>query len=690
MTGFRVLVAICTATLVSAAPAYAFLQQIAQFGSPGSASGQFQTPVGIAVDQRSGKIYVADSANARIEKFSARGKFVSAWGWGVADGAAASEVCTSKATCQAGIAGPGGGQLSNPTSIAVDTTKRGPSSGDLYVGDAGNNVVVKFAANGKYLATIDGSTTPQGPFTGIGGVAVDQSGNLWVADRTTNNVTQFDGAGNFVQQWNDGFFSQTIGIAVDATNDAVYLLDDLGATQRFTLNGGDQTTIDQSTTLIFSAGLALALDPATGNLYVDHGDHVVVYDRTATQIDTLSLGATINSQGLAFRGGRGSGRRDRLYVADENTDLVTVYGPPGAGAPAITSETATSNGKTSVTLKAAIVPLGRSTSCTFQYVDNTGFQASGYAGATSVACTPDPLGTRFGYEHASATISGLTLGAVYHFRVVATSSAGTTTGDDAEFQVGPGNWAPFFRCPVDDPAMLATDDVNTQGVCLGANATHGSFTIGSTTTLTGNTNLQVGVIEDLNTGLFTVVGSASGALVADPAQVTVSGITVTATVESAGVPSNFDLFAGISVGAPIITVPIKIHLTGGPVDLGPSCFIGSEAEPIVLTLQNIDMSNATVRFGSFDLAGNSNLIGPMGIIAVNGAVQADDTFAVPAAHGCGPNADGSVDATIDALVGLPSPSGSNHLLLQDASSAVGFANGADGATFSSYWHGAFD
>src|SRR5262249_16598134 len=155
----------------------AFLQPLTNFGSQGSATGQFQTPVGIAADQRAGTVYVADSANARIQKFNSKGKFVSAWGFGVADGQAKSEVCRSKTSCQAGIAGSGAGQLSNPTSVAVDNT-RGPSSGDVYVGDATNNVVVKFNANGKYLATIDGSTTPQGSFTSVAAVAVDQSGNL--------------------------------------------------------------------------------------------------------------------------------------------------------------------------------------------------------------------------------------------------------------------------------------------------------------------------------------------------------------------------------------------------------------------------------------------------------------------------------------------------------------------------------
>ena len=168
----------------------------------------------------------------------------------------------------------GAGQFSIPTSIAVDSSK-GPSKGNVYVGDAGNNVVQKFTSGGKYLSTIDGSTTPQGHFVSLAGVAVDQTGNLWVADAGTGNVAQFNAAGTFLREWNDPSGSPQ-AIAVDATHGAVYLINGNGATERFTFTGGGQTTVDGA------SGTALALDPQTGNLYVDHGNNVVVYDPTGT------------------------------------------------------------------------------------------------------------------------------------------------------------------------------------------------------------------------------------------------------------------------------------------------------------------------------------------------------------------------------------------------------------------------
>ena len=89
------------ALALGAGTAYALFLQLGQFGSQGSGSGQFQTPKGVAVDQATGDVYVADSGNARVQKFDGTGVFIAAWGYGVTDGMAVSQVCTT--TCQAGI-----------------------------------------------------------------------------------------------------------------------------------------------------------------------------------------------------------------------------------------------------------------------------------------------------------------------------------------------------------------------------------------------------------------------------------------------------------------------------------------------------------------------------------------------------------------------------------------------------------
>jgi hypothetical protein len=684
--GARIAAAVGAVTLtLGAATAHAsFLSQISSFGTPGAAAGQFTTPIGVAIQQSSGNVFVADAGNARVDKFDAMGHFIAAFGWGVKDGKAQSEVCTR--TCQAGIPGSGPGQFSFPTSIAT------APSGKLYVGDAGNNVVDKFDTDGNFISSNNGSTAPQGGFSSLVGVAVDQSGNLWTADANTDNITEFDPTGKFLQQWNDTF-GTTLAIAVDSTHNAVYLIRGTQTTNRFTLTGTQGPTVIDGV----GTGVALGLDPQTGNLYVDHSSSVSIFDPNGLQIDSLTL-ATSSSQGLAFHSnGTGGqfGQRD-LYVSDVSSNNVTIYGPPSTpGPPFVTGESANVTSRTTATLNGTVVPAGLDTTCTFQFVDDANFMATGYSTATTVPCTPADLGSSFTYQAASAVATGLaTPNVIYHFHVIATNSAGSTTGADTTFQTPPGDWGPFTRCPVDDPAMLATTGsisifgggTGSLGFCVAANSTHGSITIGALTTPTGNTNLQFGTILDESTSTFSVVAPAGGALIADP--VAVLGGLVTATVESAGTPSNFSLFAGISLGQPIVTVPIKIHLESQGIPLGPNCFIGSDQNPIVLNPENTDLSNAMLKIEFFDPGGMPDPSGPLATIVVSGAVQGDDTFAVPGATGCGAN--DSLDGTVDAVAGLPSPSGSNHLVLDDATSSLAFPfNGENGQAFASQWHIAF-
>lgn len=676
---------------------------VSTFGSAGSGAGQLNNPQGVAIQQTSGNVFVADTGNARVDEFGPTGTFIRAFGWGVADGKAQAEVCTS--SCQAGIPGSGPGQFSRPTSIAFGNATGGAFAGKVLVADAGNNVVEEFGASGQFVATIDGTSTPQGHFQNLAGVAVDQSGNLWTADSSTNNVDEFNTSGKFVRQWTDTHGAPG-AIAVDSVSGALYLITS-NIAERWTLAGEPKGEIDRpiiygSQGFAGPSASALALDPSTGNLYVDHNfdplSDVTVYDHTGIPLDDLPLGSTDNSQGLAFRStgpGNPTGKEE-LYLSDASNDNVTIYAPQRtAGAPLITAESSKQTGKTTATLAAGIVPLGHDTTCRFQYVGYADFNAGGYSNATTVPCTPADLGAGFTYQAASANLSGLTTGTVYHFRVVATSSAGTTTGDDQEFQAGPGAWAPLFRCPVDDPAMVATDGVSSEALCLASNSTHGSITIGNLTETTGNTNLQVGLVFDQSSFTFSAVEPSGGALVADPVQLSTPVGPVTAVPVSAGTPSNFDLIAGISTGQPIITIPIKIQLENNAL-LGPNCSIGSNENPILLNPQNNDLSNAKSvgGFFNFDPNGVPNPAGPDEALTITGAVQRDDTFAVPGATGCGPN--DSLDAAVDAVAGVPSPSGSNHVVLEDASSTLAAPAGGppafaiqNGQQFANDWHVAF-
>jgi hypothetical protein len=278
-----------------------------------------------------------------------------------------------------------------------------------------------------------------------------------------------------------------------------------------------------------------------------------------------------------------------------------------------------------------------------------------------------------------------------------------------------GDWAPFTRCPVTDPAMLAANGTSTLAFCVASDSPSGSIKIGNVTATTGDTNLQIGLVENTSTGTFSVVAPSGGAIVSAPIQIpggllglacpsdvpAVTAIcdgitdsqlnTVTAVVESAGTPSNFSLEAGLSSGEPIVTVPVMIHLEN-PL-LGPDCYIGSNSDPILLQPENA--TTPAVQVEEFDANGTPDATnGVMDAIFSTGGTQEDDTAAVPGASGCGLL--GILNLAVDLKEGLPSASGNNSLVLNNASAYLaGLANPAnvapnEGQALASYWQSAVE
>ena len=152
---------------------------LAQWGTFGSAPGQFNTPVGIAVDKQ-GDIYVADVGNHRIQKLSSLGQPVAQWH----------------------TVGSGTGEA---TEIGYDLAL--DASGNVYVSEPhpfsdGNDRVQKFSPAGELLATWGGSGIGPGQFNQPTGLAVDSKGNIFVVDSGHSRVQELSPAGRYVAQWN--------------------------------------------------------------------------------------------------------------------------------------------------------------------------------------------------------------------------------------------------------------------------------------------------------------------------------------------------------------------------------------------------------------------------------------------------------------------------------------------------------
>jgi hypothetical protein len=106
------------------------------------------------------------------------------------------------------------------------------------------------------------------------------------------------------------------------------------------------------------------------------------------------------------------------YGSDSTFTTLSATGPP-----VVTTNPATNVTSSSATLNGTVYPHGLSTTVHFQYGRTTSYGS----------VTPNQTKTGNTYQNVSANISGLTANATYHFRVVATNSAGTRDGNDRTF-----------------------------------------------------------------------------------------------------------------------------------------------------------------------------------------------------------------------------------------------------------------
>jgi hypothetical protein len=122
------------------------------------------------------------------------GTFDRTWGWGVQDGTAEFQICTS--ACQVGISGDGNGQFDTPAGVATDP------AGNVYVADipstaSGSNRIQKFDSDGNFIAKWGSTGTGDGQFNlpaGVpAGVATDRAGSLYVADAGNHRIQKFGG-----------------------------------------------------------------------------------------------------------------------------------------------------------------------------------------------------------------------------------------------------------------------------------------------------------------------------------------------------------------------------------------------------------------------------------------------------------------------------------------------------------------
>jgi len=313
-------------------------------GGPGfrdgtGAGARFNSPARIVADS-AGNLFVTDAPNHVIRKISPTGVVTTLAGKpgqpGYADGTGAMA------------------QFNNPSGLAIDST------GNLYVAD-GDNQVIRKVTPAAVVSTIAGTAGSTGSADGHGAaarflgpraVALDKSGNLYIADSGNNTIRKMTAAGDVSTVAGTAGqhgsvdaagaaarFYLPLDIAADANY--VYVADSLNNEIRRVTPAGSVSTLAGTTTFgkadgtgpaaQFNGPRGIAVD-AAGNVYVGDSNNGLIRKITpAGVVTTLAGGGNASGSGTSagFHGPAGVlvTATGVLYVADSSNGTIRKIAP---------------------------------------------------------------------------------------------------------------------------------------------------------------------------------------------------------------------------------------------------------------------------------------------------------------------------------------------------------------------------
>jgi hypothetical protein len=425
--------------------------------------GSFTNPNGIAVEESTGDVYVADIGTQTVYKFDASGNPVNfTAGAGIGTNALTGIPAQSGKPAES-FSFPN--VYGTPAAIAVDNSSS-PSAGDLYVMDSGHDVIDKFGPSGEYLSqlgglppvTTNGSGEVEGELLGLG---VDGSGTVHV-DLSTGPgllingpgllIDEFDSAGvniarqHWVTENGTGEAGLPVGLAhgfaVSATGDNYPLYEpSCSCTAKFGQKLSPLGSVDAGGEGRGAGDVAVAVDPATGHLYADDQSSLAEWDTGAMNRNSPegksagTLVARFGSPELSGTSGHGgiavNGKTGEIYVSNPGE------GNPGEGklyvfgsdAPAVTAGEPTGVTTEGASLSGTVDPRGVAVAeCKFEYGLTDEFGTGPYNQTVPCKQTPAEIGAGGSPVAVSAQLEGLKAGELYHFRLIASNANGAGEG----------------------------------------------------------------------------------------------------------------------------------------------------------------------------------------------------------------------------------------------------------------------
>ena len=215
---------------------------VSHWGTPGTGDGELNGPASMAFDDE-GDLYVSDSRNHRVQKFTRDGRFLGEWG----------------------SFGEGDGEFNLPWGITID------HQDNVFVADWRNDRVQKFTPDGEFLASYGSSGTELGQFNRPTSVAVDRDDDIYVADWRNNRVQVIGTDGRFVNVlYGDSTMSK-------------WMLETLGRPTGVGMVKMHFMSEGTHTEKYFSGPISVKLDAEAGRLFVVDNQRfrVQVYEKVA-------------------------------------------------------------------------------------------------------------------------------------------------------------------------------------------------------------------------------------------------------------------------------------------------------------------------------------------------------------------------------------------------------------------------
>ena len=310
-------------------------------GAYGSRDGQgnaarFGTPRGVALDV-AGNLYVADLSDNTIRKVTPSG-----WVTTVAGLSSYLNYYSSAGNTD----GTGSNARFNcPAGVALDTT------GNLYVADSYNNAIRKISPTAM-VTTLIGRSGSMGMADGKGaaarfnypaGVAVDASGNTFVADSRNDSIRKIATDGTVTSF---EYVSYPLGITVDGSGSlyvaggdySIFKITPAGGVSTLAGSWGESGSSDgPGSAARFGYPIGVAVDDSKNVYVADQDNHTIRKITPAGMVSTLAglagYAGSSDGSGSAARfyypsGVAVDGARN-VYVADQNNHTIRKITPSG-------------------------------------------------------------------------------------------------------------------------------------------------------------------------------------------------------------------------------------------------------------------------------------------------------------------------------------------------------------------------